>query len=124
MRQLAANNTQKITNQHKTSKEKCQTIYTKWEWDTIKSLQHKINQNQLIIKADNTSVISQKKKNYQNKIKEFITKTNFTKLPHNITNKLQQNICNNINKCNKIINTIQNGNTSTQTWQPHKYMSK
>jgi hypothetical protein len=39
------------------------------------------------------------------KIKEFIDMNNFTKLPHDITNKQQQNIRNKINKCDKIINT-------------------
>jgi hypothetical protein len=98
------NNIQKITNKRNTSKEKCQTVYTKREppeWNRIKGLWHKINQNQLIItKTDkgNTLVTLHKNNNNNNKIEEFITKNNFATLPHNISNKLQQNICNNINK--------------------------
>jgi hypothetical protein len=77
------------------------------EWNLIKSLNHKINQNQLIItKADkgNTLVIL-REDDYNNKIEEFITKNYFTKLPHDITSKQQQNICNMLNKCYKVVNT-------------------
>jgi hypothetical protein len=110
MKQLEVDNIQKITNKCGTSTEKWQTIYTKQElpeWNRIKSLWHKINQNQLIItKTDegNTLVILHKNDN-NNKIEEIITKNNFTTLPHNISNKVQQNISNNINKWNEIINT-------------------
>jgi hypothetical protein len=41
---------------------------------------------------------------YNRKIEKFINKNNFTKLPHDITNKLLQNTRNNLNNCNKIIN--------------------
>jgi hypothetical protein len=93
MIQLVVNNSQKFTNKHNTLKERHQTGYTKrehLEWNTIKSLRHKINQNQLIItKADkgNMLVILHKNDN-NNKIEEFISKNNFTKLPNDITNKL------------------------------------
>jgi hypothetical protein len=106
MRQPVANSTQKITNKRNTLKEKRQAIYTKrehLEWNTIKSIRHKINQNQLIItKADkrNTLIILYKN-DYNNKIEEFITRINFTKLPHDITNKLQQNRSNNLNNAIK-----------------------
>jgi hypothetical protein len=76
MRQLVANNIKKITNEHNTLKGKFQTIHTKrehLEWNTIKSLKHKTNQNQLIItKTDkgNTLIILHKD-DYNNKIKEF-----------------------------------------------------
>jgi hypothetical protein len=101
---------QKIINKQNTLKVKRHTRYTKHDyigWNALKTLRHKINQNQLIItKADkgNTLVILYKD-DYNKKIKEFIEKNNFTKLPHDIMNKLQQNIQNKINKCDKIINT-------------------
>jgi hypothetical protein len=110
MRHLVANNIQKITKKHNTLKEKHRTIYTErehLEWSTIRNLRHKINQSQQIItKADkgNTLVILHKNV-YNNNIEELITKNNFTKLPHDMTNKLQRNICNNLNKCNKVIHT-------------------
>jgi hypothetical protein len=98
MRQLIANNIKKITNKHNSLKERRHTNHTKrehLEWNTIKNLKQKINQNQLIVtKADkgNTLVILHRD-DYNNKIEEFITKNNFTKLPHDITSKQQQNIC-------------------------------
>jgi hypothetical protein len=73
MRQLVANNTQKITNKNNTLKGKGQIIYTKreqLEWNTIKSLCHKIIQNQLIItKAEqrqHVNYITQKRLQKQN----------------------------------------------------------
>jgi hypothetical protein len=94
MRKLVANNIQKITNKHNTLKEKHQTIYTKrehLEWDTVKSLRHKINQNQLIItKAENgNTLVILHKNDFNKRIEEFITKNNFAKLLHDNTNKLQ-----------------------------------
>jgi hypothetical protein len=72
MGQLVANKMQKIINKQNTLKEKRHTRYTKHgyiEWNTIITLRHKINQNQLIItKADkgNTLVIPYKD-DYNNK---------------------------------------------------------
>jgi hypothetical protein len=110
MRQLVVNNIQKITNKQNTTKGKQQTIYTKRnniECNAIKTLKHKINQNQLIItKADKgNKLVILYKDDYNRKIEEFINKNNFTKLPHDITNKLQQTIRNKLNKYSKIINT-------------------
>jgi hypothetical protein len=49
----------------------------------------KINQNQLIVtKADKDStLVILHKDDYNNKIEEFITNNNYTKLLHDITNK-------------------------------------
>jgi hypothetical protein len=58
----------------------------------INNIRKKINQNKLIAtKADkgNTLVILHKE-DYKNKIEEFTTQNNFTKLPHDITNKQQK----------------------------------
>jgi hypothetical protein len=44
---------------------------------------------------------------YKNKIEEFITQNNFTKLPHHITNKQQRNIRSNITNSNIITNKKQ-----------------
>jgi hypothetical protein len=52
MRQLVANNIEKIINKHNTSNEKRSTIQSKreyLEWNTIKSVKQKIIQNQLTI---------------------------------------------------------------------------
>jgi hypothetical protein len=68
----------------------------------INNIKKKINQNQLIAtKADkgNTLVILHKD-DYKNKIEEFITQNDFTKLPHDITNKQQRNIRSSINNNN------------------------
>jgi hypothetical protein len=110
IRQLVANNIKKITNKHNSLKGKRHTNRIKREhveWNTIKSLKHKINQNQLITtKADEgNTLVTLHKDDYNNTIEEFITKNNFTKLPYDITTKQQQNIRNRLNKCDNVINT-------------------
>jgi hypothetical protein len=77
------------------------------EWRTIKSIKQKLTSTQLIVtKADkgNTSIIM-KEEEYNNKIEDFISNNNFTKLAHDVTNKQQYNIWNSINKSKNIIST-------------------
>jgi hypothetical protein len=109
MRQLVANNIQKLINKQNSLTERdTKTIRSKrrhLELNTIKSLKHKINQNQQIItKADKgKTLVMLHKEEYNNRIEDFITKISFTELSH-ITNIEQQNIRNITNKCNKVIN--------------------
>jgi hypothetical protein len=108
LRQLVANNIKLLINKQKTNKDQRTTTHTKrlhQEWNILKNIKHKIEQNQLVItKADkgNTLVIIHKDE-YHNKIQEFINNNNFNKLPSDITNKVQKNIRTNINNCNLII---------------------
>jgi hypothetical protein len=103
MRQLVAHNIIKIANKHNSFKERRHTIHTKREhpeWNKIKNLKQKINQDQIIItKTDKGhTLVTLHRDEYNNKIEEFIIKNNFTKLPQDITSKQQQNIRNNLNK--------------------------
>lgn len=60
-----------------------------------------------------TQVNRNHKDDYNNKIEELITQSNFTNLPHDITNKQQRNIRSIINNSNNIINKTTNRNTVT-----------
>jgi hypothetical protein len=81
-------------------------------------------QNHLIItKADkgNTLVIMHEH-DYNEKVEEFISNNNFTKLPQDITNKQQRQIRTNINTCNKLINnTTKWKYTNMNPSAPHLY---
>jgi hypothetical protein len=109
LRQLVANNIKVLINKQKANKEQRVTTHTKrqyQEWNTLRNIKHKMEQNQLIItKADkgNTLVIMYKDEYYKKKTEEFINNNNFNKLPSNITNKVQRNIRFNINSRNIII---------------------
>jgi hypothetical protein len=72
----------------------------------MKNMKKKIEQNQLIMtKADKSStLVILHKEDYNNKVEGFITNNNYTKLSHDITNKLQRHIKNSLNKCNNIKN--------------------
>jgi hypothetical protein len=108
-RQTVANNLKKLINKHETqtkshSLQKGQ--HSIREWKTMKSIKHKIDINSLIVtKADkgNTTVII-KKEEYNNKIEEFITQNQFTKLAQDITNTIQKRIRNYLNRSKYIIN--------------------
>jgi hypothetical protein len=70
-RQFVANNIQKLVNKQKTLKEQRTTIHTKrnhQEWNTLKNIKQKLNDNQLVVtKADkgNTLVILHKDDYYK-----------------------------------------------------------
>jgi hypothetical protein len=75
------------------------------EWNIIKNIKQKLTHNHSIItKVDkgNTLIIL-KKDDYINKLDNFINNNNFTQLPNNITNKVQQMTRNCINNCRNII---------------------
>jgi hypothetical protein len=108
IRQLVANNIQKLINKQQTKKESRQTHKEKIEareHRLIKDIKKKIEQNQLIVtKADKgNSLVILHKEDYNNKVEEFITNNSYTELPHGTANKLQRSIKNSLNKCNNII---------------------
>jgi hypothetical protein len=55
----------------------------------MNNIKKKINQNQLIVTKANkgNTLVILRKVEYNNKIEEFITQNNFTKLPLNVTKK-------------------------------------
>jgi hypothetical protein len=106
MKQLVANNMQKLISTSKQNRKgnKMKHIEREHaEWRTIKHIKQKLIHNQSIItKADKSNTLIIIKNDYYiNKIENFLI-NNFTVLSHHITNK-QQNIRNCINSSKNII---------------------
>jgi hypothetical protein len=125
MRQLVANNLQKNTDREATEKVKRTTLQMKhysYEKKLINNIKTKMMQNHLIItKADkgNTLVIIHEHE-YNEKVQEFISNNNFTKLSQDITNKQQKHTRSSINTCNNLIdNTTKWKYTNMSPSAPH-----
>jgi predicted HAD superfamily phosphohydrolase YqeG len=91
MRQLVANNSQKIINREATQKGKRTTLQMKhhgYEKKIINNIKTQMIQNHLIItKADkDNTLVTMHEHEYNEKVEEFISNNNFTKLSQDITN--------------------------------------
>jgi hypothetical protein len=104
MRQAVSQKLHRLINKEKTQIEKRTNHKTRQESiekKIITNLKKKIKEHNLIVtKADkgNTLVIIEQNE-YHQKIKDFITQNNFTKVPNNHTNKQQKAIKAAINEC-------------------------
>jgi hypothetical protein len=108
MRQITANNIQKLIRKQNMKKDSRRTYREKLashEHRLLINIKKKMTQYQLIVikAAKVITLIIMYKKDYDKKVNKFINNNNYTNLTHDITNKLQRNIKNKLNICNTII---------------------